>query len=355
MHERHAILQAWKEAEQRGVSVVLATVVDVRGSAYRRPGARMLITSDGRRIGSISGGCLEGDVTKKAWWRTESGVALRTYDTMSDEDAVWEFGLGCNGVVRVLLERVGDGAARELFDFLSACEHERRVGVIATVIAAPEGDRLRLGQRLLVSSDGAFRGDMPDRDLLAGPVEAAMRERKSRLVRAGAVEIFVEVIEPSPALLVFGAGHDAIPVVRIAKQVGWHVTAVDGRPALDDGVLGVAPEPLAAAVVMNHNYARDRAILRALLPLAPSYVGMLGPRARTEKMLVDLGVEQWPACLHAPVGLDIGADTPETIALSIVAEVQAVFAGREAGMLRERCGPIYIRQESSEAAAMVGA
>src|SRR5690349_4468037 len=134
MDELQQILEAWRSLES-GVDGVLATVVHVAGSAYRRPGARMLILPGGRRIGSISGGCLEGEITAKAWWYTESGApALRVYDTTSDEDAVWEFGLGCNGVVQVMLERIYSGPVREMLEFLDGCRRADESAVVATVI-----------------------------------------------------------------------------------------------------------------------------------------------------------------------------------------------------------------------------
>ncbi len=330
MNELDAVVTAWAEAEQRGESAILATVVDVKGSAYRRPGARMLMTEKGHRVGSISGVCLEGDVIKKAWWWTESGEPIvRTFDTTSGDEAVWEFGLGCNGVVRVLLERVGGASSAKLKSFLGACREERATGVVATVIAAPSQSSLRPGDRMF-----AFPS----------------------------VEVFIEVIAPPLPLLVFGAGHDAIPVVQMAKHLGWHVTVFDTRPAYTnhgrlaaadrvvltrpDDIFGSVPvDPQAAAVVMNHNYPKDRAVLRDLLSLPVRYIGVLGPRARTEKMLADIGVKVWPPHLYAPVGLDIGAETPEAIALAIVAEIQAVLAGRSGGTLRERSGSTYPHAE----------
>jgi xanthine/CO dehydrogenase XdhC/CoxF family maturation factor len=174
----------------------------------------------------------------------------------------------------------------------------------------------------------------------------------------GVVEIFLEAIAPPLPLLVFGAGHDAIPVVQIGKLLGWHVSVFDTRPAYvnhsrlaaaDRLVLtrpdhvfgGVSVDSHGAAVVMNHNYPLDRFVLGELLQLPLRYIGVLGPRARTEKMLADLKIEKWPPNLYAPIGLDIGAETPEAIALAIAAEIQAVVSGREAGSLRKRAASIY--------------
>lgn len=183
----------------------------------------------------------------------------------------------------------------------------------------------------------------------------------------GPVEIFVEVIAPSLSLVIFGAGYDAVPLVRLAKEIGWHVTIADGRPAYaqqhrfpladeivltqpDDLLKGVRLHSASAVVVMNHSYATDREILKQLLSYSVVYVGILGPRKRTEKMLAEIGVCHLPECFHAPIGLDIGADTPEGISLSIAAEIQAVVAGRQGGKLRHRQGPIYEQNVSGQTA-----
>jgi xanthine dehydrogenase accessory factor len=148
MRELDSILSTWATCEAEGCEGVLATVVDVKGSAYRHPGARMLITSDGRRVGTISGGCLEGDIAKKVWWWTEGGApVLRVYDTTSDDEAIWEFGLGCNGVVRVMIERLGTSEAKAAITFLNLCRIERKPGVMATVISSLSPDVARIGDR----------------------------------------------------------------------------------------------------------------------------------------------------------------------------------------------------------------
>jgi xanthine dehydrogenase accessory factor len=324
MRELDAILSAWTDE-----SSILATVVDVIGSAYRKSGARMLITRDGRRIGSISGGCLESDIVKKAWWWTESGPVVRTYDGIGGSQ---EFGLGCNGIVRILVERT----SAELRDFLEVCRVQRRSGVVATVLGQ--------GARLFLYPNGRLHGD-PLHHALIGEMEDARIERQSRLVVHDGAEVFIEVIPPPLPLLVFGAGDDAMPVVRFAKQLGWHVTVVDGRPAYakqqrfpqaDQITNSPEIDPNCAAIVMNHNYRRDRSVLETLLQSNLQYIGLLGPRYRSEQMLNELGLSDWPENLHAPAGLDIGANTPETIALSIVAQIQAVIAGRKGLALSNR-------------------
>ena len=349
MKELDQILDAWR-IEPRGV---LATVVQVKGSAYRRPGARMLIQPDGERIGSVSGGCLEGDLSRKAWWLTESGrPALRTYDTMSGDDAVWEFGLGCNGVIDVLLERVDTAESSEVLAFLEQTRKRRETARIATVIRGP-----LTGQRLLIGADSRVAGSLQSSEL-AYDIEPLLRNSNAnQVVTVGDSEVFLEIVEPSQPLIIFGAGHDAIPLVTIAKELGWHVTVADGRPAYasverfptadcvtvlrhDRPLEHLAIPPEAAVVFITHNYIQDRTLLPFILARSVRYLGILGPRVRTDRLFEEVGWEP-PKYLHAPVGLDIGAGSPETIAVAIVSEISAVLAGRAGGLLRDRQGPIY--------------
>jgi xanthine dehydrogenase accessory factor len=362
MNELQAILDAWRIARDEKNDIVLATVVHVTGSAYRRPGARMLIRSDGTRVGSISGGCLEGDVSQKAWWLTENGKpALRVYDTMSEEDIVWEFGLGCNGIIQVLLERLGSGDALAAMEFLNRCREERADAVVCTVIRTAAGNSPQVGDRLFSSAGKTCGGTIANTTLetsLLPHCEQTALERKSRLVHLENCEVFVEWVGQPVSLVIFGAGHDAIPLVNIAKQIGWHVTVADGRPGYAnasrfpgaDGVVLIRPDdplagldigPRTAVVLMTHNYPQDGKLLQRILPLAPRYLGILGPKARTERLFKELGKSIDESSLNAPVGLDIGADTPESIALSIASEIQAVFSNREGSMLKKCDNPIH--------------
>jgi xanthine/CO dehydrogenase XdhC/CoxF family maturation factor len=311
---------------------VLATLVSVQGSSYRRPGARILLGPNRFRIGSISGGCLEEDVIARAARVLETGQPdAVVYDTTSENDAVWGVGLGCHGVVRVLLERT---VAQPPWAVALAKNFESRR---KTALAVTHGgdDRTLWGTRL------AAPGDCPSPDA-----------------------VFLEMVAPPSALFIFGAGDDAQPLARLAHELGWHVTLADPRAAfataerfpLAESVVVAPAESLVAraspgadavAVVMTHHYVHDVPILRDLLGRPLAYLGLLGPKKRAEKILSDLtaaGLELPPAQrarLHAPVGLDLGADTPEQVALSIVAEIQASLTGRNAKPLRERTRPIH--------------
>jgi xanthine dehydrogenase accessory factor len=362
MHELHVILDAWRGLEASNRHAVLATVVHVTGSAYRRPGARMLILPNGQRIGSISGGCLEGDVSRKAWWFTEDGKpSVRVYDTSSDEDAVWEFGLGCNGVIHVLLERVESEACRNTLAFLDSAGSSGPA-TIATVIRTHGPCTAATGDRLFAGG-GALHGT-PIAEGLRPYIAQTLRERKSRLVFLRDCEVFVECILPPPSLLIFGAGHDAIPVAGLAKQLGWNITVADGRPAYAttarfpqaDQVVVMRPgSPLAdliindetLVVMMTHNYPQDGKLLPGILRANPRYLGMLGPKKRAERLFAEIGVAMSSVNVHAPAGLDIGAQTAEGIAVSIISEIQAELAGRAGMKLRHRQAPIHAPVEEA--------
>jgi xanthine/CO dehydrogenase XdhC/CoxF family maturation factor len=361
MRELDAILDFWRGSRSENVDAVLATVVHVSGSAYRRPGGRMLMIPDGRRIGCVSGGCLEGEIVKKAWWFTESGApVVRLYDTRSEDEAVWEFGLGCNGVVHVMLERINTPAAAAMLDYLDIHRAQRKPVASATVIRTGDCSDIRVGDRLLLDESltaaGSLSGSAIESQVLLHAA-AALREKKSRLAHVGAIDVFVEWIGPPLSLVVFGAGHDAIPLVNFARQLGWDVTVADARstyarrdrfPGADRVIVlaggGALPELNidrdTAVVVMTHNYPLDGLLVPQLLRLRPRYMGLLGPRARAERLFSELGLNQ-PPFVHAPAGLDAGCDSPEAIALSIVAEIQAETNSRPGGKLKHRREPIH--------------
>jgi xanthine/CO dehydrogenase XdhC/CoxF family maturation factor len=363
MNELHSILDGWREAASAGQDAVLATVVHVEGSAYRRPGARMLILPDGRRIGSISGGCLESDLAGKCWWMTDSGnPTVRVYDTTSDDDAVWEFGLGCNGVVHVLLERVTTTTSRHTREFLERWRSSRTAAAIAIVVRAASDSPFLTGDRLFCDgyrmAGGNLQGTRLEQEA-ACHARGVIAARRSCLIHLKGAELFVEYLAPPMPLVIFGAGHDAVPVANMAKQMGWHVTVADGRPAyaracrfpvVDRVVLmssrdllaGIDIGPETVVVMMTHNFPQDSRLLPMILAKGPRYIGLLGPRKRATKLFDEMGCDlnDVPA-VHAPVGLDVGADTPEGIAVSIIAEIQAAISGRSGAMLRHRPGPIH--------------
>ena len=366
MKELQHILELWGSAERAGEAAVLATVVKTRGSSYRVPGARLLLTSAGQHAGSISGGCLEGDLLKKAWWLTENGPVIRRYDTTPEGEIAAEFGLGCSGIIHVLLERVSRGNTPILDLIREVVFSARAPGAIAHVVEPASS----VGQRFMIDPHGKFTSNVSDsevRAMLAREAALAVSERSSRFLRInGGVEVFVEVLSPVIRLLVFGAGDDAVPLTSLAKYLGWRVTVVDGRahyarrekfPQADEvlvrpaGQSGMANEidPWTVAVVMTHSYSQDLETLRELAGQPLRYLGILGPRKRTSQLLADAGLDAGTLVpvLHTPIGLDIGADGPQQVALAVIAEIQATLNGRKGGPLRERVGSIHSEENSS--------
>lgn len=376
MSDVQGILEALERADQAAVDVVLATVVKVEGSAYRRPGARMLIPREGRAVGTVSGGCLEQELVKKAWWLTESQTAvIRRYSTAAHEDdddeegAALTFGLGCNGTVHVLLERHPAGQPSVLQDLLREVRATGQPAALATVLAAGGHSGERLGTRMGVGAVSAagrgFRCDTLQQRVEAD-LQVTLAGKKSSRMTYGdgphAVEVFLEYIAPQRRLVIFGGGHDAQPLVQFAKALNWHVDVVDGRAhfarpervPLADRVRTVPiTRPFddaalvdgAAVVIMTHSYRQDRHWLASVLACAPAYIGQLGPRERTERLLQELGsaapvAGQRPE-LHYPVGLDLGGDTPQSVALAIVSEIAASLNHRNGGMLKHRTSTIH--------------
>lgn len=349
----------------------LATVVKINGSTYRRPGARMLIDADGVTCGTISGGCLEQEVAQQALDILESGRAQVLPFDLTDDDLILGFGAGCNGVVHVLIEPVPAPHRTDATQLVEVCLASRQAGVMAQIIDAPESPDL-LGRRLLLLEDGVLQGDLDAPSLRAVLRDEALHTLaegrhtiQSYPTDAGPVEVLFEVVRPPVRLVLFGAGHDVAPVVRLAKTMGWPVTIVGRKPAdvlaqrlpdADDHIFLMHPNqvrdyvPLdahSAAVVMNHQYARDKTLIGALLRSPVPYIGALGPRDRAERIIRELRQEQPDltdthiARLHGPVGLDIGTETPEEIALSMIAEIQAIHHQRTGGLLRHRAGAIH--------------
>jgi len=369
MKELADILSAAREASAAGEPMAVATIIGVRGSTYRREGARLLVTRSGRLTGNISGGCLEGDVAVVAADVMERRLPRVTlYDLTADDDAVWGLGLGCNGAIEVFVEPVtGDDL---LWQAAEAVLDGATLGLVTVVEG---GATVPAGGRMVVWPDGRRQGSLGDAAVdeeAARIVLCASGALRSRVHTLGAeggpqIRLFVEVLHPPLRLIVCGAGHDAIPVVRLASQLGWRVLVVDRReafltPERFPGATGfvrtefpeagatVPTDPNSFVLVMTHNYVHDRDLLRAFLPTPVRYLGMLGPRARTEKMLGELvaeGVaisEDRRAQIYGPVGLDIGGDTPDEIALAALSEILAVAHGRAGGFLRARSGPIHV-------------
>jgi xanthine/CO dehydrogenase XdhC/CoxF family maturation factor len=363
MAEIDKILSLWKQCEQAGEEAVLATVVKTQGSSYRLPGARMLMTRTGMRAGSVSGGCLEDDLVKKAWWLTESGPMIRRYDTTPDGEIAAEFGLGCNGIIHVLLERIMAGNI--VMNLIRDCRSSRSSAAVAHVLGPQES----VGTRLVIGVDGDTVHNLSDSKLaesLRTAAEAARAERESFFWNGDRQEAFVETLTPAIRLLIFGAGDDAVALANLAKHFGWEVAVYDGRahyarpdrfPMADvvavrlPGMISQLPlDPWTVAVTMSHSYSQDLEVLTELseTSIVP-YIGVLGPRKRTEQMFqeVDLAQLAESPILHSPMGLDIGAEGPDQVALAVVSEIQAAMNRRKGGPLSQRHGSIHAREEDT--------
>ncbi len=334
MMERRQIVQLW----QSGGAGVLATLVRVEGSSYRQQGARLLTgRTPGVYAGTVSGGCLEAEVVRKAAWMVQSGARVERYSMRFDDTAEIPFGLGCGGTVDLLLEPADTPEAVALFGAMQRSLHGQPSRVISFL-------------------PGSGR---PLRRLILGPAEEilfsslSLSEEKircaARLDPAQEHEgRFVERLDPPQRLFVLGAGDDAKPVVRLAALLGWSVLVADGRPQLAraerfpeaervliiESAAALDLRPADSCVLMTHSYEQDRTLLEGLISLRPRYLGILGSRHRSSLLLSEassalgISLEQSCAGVFAPVGLNLGGDGPEAIALSIISEIQALLHNR---------------------------
>ena len=339
------LIEHW--SPRRAKPFALATVVRVQGSAYRRPGARMLIDANGETLGLVSGGCLENDVAQHALRVLKTGRSeLLRYDT--------RLLFGCDGALEILVETLDNA----FFATAQNCLTLRQTLLAATVFKS-NSNALPLGTQPILAANGEVFAAAPPEDLLSQS-RAALSHQSSRPVWycSKRSEALLHSIEPPIQLYVFGTGPDIVPVCALAAQLSWRVSVVAARA--EPRVLAlpprceihcVAPEELAetlvvdartAAIVMTHNYGRDLAYLAQLLRLPLPYIGLLGPRGRRERLLCDLaeldGALDGANCanLYSPAGLDIGAEGPQEIAFSILSEIKQVLAARAGGSLRDR-------------------
>jgi xanthine dehydrogenase accessory factor len=339
--EQRRIVELWHQ----GNASVLATLVRVEGSAYRRPGARLLLVADGGHAGTISGGCLETDVIRRSRWMVRQGAMVERYSTAFDDTADIPFGLGCGGTLELLLEPANTLEGDALLQAMEAALNGDRRSVVSYLPG--EGESLR---RVILDFDGAV--------VFASEGLSETKIDCARGLQPGAEYEgrFVEELHPPQRLFLLGAGDDAQPMVRMAALLGWNVTVADGRAQLaradrfseaqrvivvdssDISPLQIGPKD--AVVVMTHSYEQDRELLTSLLPLRPRYLGLLGSRHRSSLLVseaaVALGWDVTACCerIYAPVGLDLGGDGPEAIALAVIAEAQACCQGKSGASRR---------------------
>jgi xanthine dehydrogenase accessory factor len=358
-----------ERATQSGLDVVIATVVAVAGSSYRRPGARLAVAQDGSVVGAISGGCLEAEVTRRARKvMFDRRPKLLDFDTSEDAEETGA-SLGCGGRIQILVE--SPAQSTEHMKMLSRIRHSSVSGMMLTCYQSTFPSVETGALALLQHPTDVAALSMPDALMsqLVNDYRYASNKRRAisrRYVDHGChLDLLIEPFQPAPKLIIFGAGLDAIPLASCAGLLGYSVTIVDERP-IHAGRHGFPPSvrqlradpesalrscgvsEQTACVIATHNLHYDLRALEAALKTDAKYIGLLGPKHRARSILDRLPDDAQLDRLYSPIGLDIGADTPEQVALSILSEMQAVFAGRNSGFLRDRSAPIHPRDADSE-------
>ncbi len=375
MKEIHDIIQAFDKAQDHGRQTALATVVHVDGSSYRQAGARMLVTDEGQLTGAISGGCLEGDALHKALLvMSQQKPMLVTYDTSDEDDAKLGVGLGCNGIIHILIEPIDAANEAHPVNLLKKLAEQRQKSALVTLFNLQDRKGLQPGTCLLQKENERLNtGRVPAflQDALISDAGTALQEEisitKKYSTGTQSFTAFVEYIQPSVSLVIIGGGNDVMPLVNMANILGWQTTVVDGRanyatsarfPTANNVLVSKPANVLQQVVIdaqtvfllMTHNYNYDLAMVRQLINTNVIYTGVLGPRKKMERMLNELKEEniiltkEQLSRIYSPVGLNIGAETAEEIALSVLAEIKAVLAARPGGSLRNEISPIHKRE-----------
>ncbi len=354
----------------------LATVIEVTGSAYRRPGAKLLLVPDGTAVGNVSSGCVEKDLQTRIQYAPPTQPTVIEYDTTTEEDLLWGTGVGCGGVSKILLEPLLPAKRAILEQLWARIRSDHRTGWLCTAIDGDPDHTVRPGDVVAWVDTQRIGSTVSDR--VADATERLLEKARSELPsfpdrNAATVVVdpqqragrwLVERIPPPFPLVIFGADDDVQPVASLAAQLGWEVTVVDHRSLLatperfpNSRIVIQEPEqyvqpvafPIPSAVLlMTHQYLRDKEILRVLTAVADRlrYCGIIGPKRRTRRIFQELtaegvAVEALSPVLYFPTGLDIASETPMEIALSVIAEIIAVLHGRRGGHLRDRQGSIH--------------
>ena len=355
--ETERLLHAIRQARAAGEPAAVATVVRVKGSAYRREGTRMFVRRNGTYECALSGGCLEPTVAEAAARVIATGESVVVSYDLAD-DSVWGLGIGCSGAVDIRIERIADDAITN--DWLAILERGE-AAVLVTPLSGASG-------RMIVRGTSEIAGGLDD----PAVEQQAIARARARLAamypasgpeRVAGAEVFFEITTPPPDLVIFGAGHDAAPVAQLAWMLGFAVTVVDVREAfLTAERFGgatrvcahfsqfagrVTLRPGSFALIMNHHVERDQESLRFSLESGAAYVGVLGPRSRYDKLLAGLAEQGYvpapakAARVRSPVGLSLGAETPEEVATSILAELLAIRRGFDGGFLSGSVGSLH--------------
>lgn len=365
MKELKQIISSYEEAVANGKRTALATVVHVEGSAYRRPGARMLVTDDGEITGAISGGCLEGDALRKAQLViAQQKPKLITYDTRDEEDAFIGRQLGCAGVISVLFEPIDPADPFNAIACLKQINNDRKDQLLITIFSL---QTQQIGT-CFWKQDQKQWGSLPDEFTnIELDIDDCFQKRSSQFIQyKNGFTVFFEFIPPVISLVLVGAGNDVLSMTTMADILGWELHVLDGRstharkerfPTACQVLVG-KPEQLiekikmdhrTAFVLITHNYQYDLAMLKLLITKDVPYIGVLGPAKKRDRLLDELGIVvtvDLRKRIFGPAGLNIGAESPEEIALSIIAEIQAVMAGKIPSSLRDHSAEIHDRSQT---------
>jgi xanthine dehydrogenase accessory factor len=367
------IIKAFDMAQQQGRQTALATVVHVDGSSYRQAGARMLVTDEGQLTGAISGGCLEGDALRKALLvMSQQKPMLVTYDTSDEDDAKLGVGLGCNGIIHILIEPIDASIENNAINLLKKIIAKRQKAVLLTVFDMEDRKGNQPGTCFVYNENDESAGQVDPsflRLVLQADAKQALQQQvsttKKYTAEAESFTVFSEYIQPPVSLVIIGGGNDVMPMVQMANILGWHTTVVDGRanyataarfPTANKVLISKPDKVLEQITIdeqtvfalMTHNYNYDLAMLKQLVNTKVVYTGVLGPRKKMERMMSELDVtltKEQLSSIYSPVGLNIGAETAEEIALSVLAEIKAVLAQRQGGSLRNELTPIHQREK----------
>jgi xanthine dehydrogenase accessory factor len=367
LKEINDIIKAFHEANNAGLKTALATVVGVEGSSYRQPGARMLVTETGQLTGAISGGCLEGDALRRALLAIEQQQnKLITYDTSNEDDIEFGVQLGCNGIVHILFEPIRYEQENNPVFLLEQVASKRENAVMATFFSL-DRSKQQTGTSVLYRENEQFTTGIAVPDI-SREISSVFQDGTSVSARyemdGEQTESLIEFIPPSVRLVIAGAGNDVRPLVEMAALLGWEPIVVDGRkthathkrfPGASEVLVirppelveSISPDAYTVYALMTHNYNYDLEVLKRLLELNPVYLGILGPKKKFDRMLGDLAeanisiTPDQMLYIHTPIGLDIGAETSEEIAVSILAEIKAVLAGRKGTPLKQRTEKIH--------------
>jgi xanthine dehydrogenase accessory factor len=371
MKEISDILAEYRKIRTAGKKAALATVVRVEGSSYRQPGARMLISEEGNLTGAISGGCLEGDAMRKALLVIARGKPmLVTYDTTDEDDATLGIGLGCSGIIHILIEPIGEENPENPIRLLENIVSKRQKCVLATFFTLSEQQELQFGTCLAYTANGKISGSVPPlikKQEVISAMRLALSSRGSIIQnetgKVPEISVLLDAINPAIHLVIAGAGNDIMPVTKIAGVLGWQVTVLDGRPFYatcarfpdvhqvlvtdaSEALSKITADEFTVFVLMTHNYNYDLALLEQLVKKEIQYIGVLGPKKKFNRIMEELFLHAEPDDirtdnLYSPVGLDIGAESAEEIALSVIAEIKAVLSGKHGHSLRNKTEPIH--------------